>query len=51
VNNELLINAASIAENIIIERLSDGSYQDYGGNLGPETWECTGAAALHVLHR
>jgi hypothetical protein len=33
VNNELLINAASISENIIIERLADGSYQDYGGNL------------------
>jgi hypothetical protein len=27
-------NVGSIFENIVVERLNDGSYQDYGGNLG-----------------
>jgi hypothetical protein len=34
VSNNNISNSTSIAENIIVERLSDGSYQDYGGNYG-----------------
>jgi hypothetical protein len=33
VNTESINNSCSVCENIITERLSDGSYQDYGANL------------------
>jgi len=33
VNTEAINNSCSVSENIITERLADGSYQDYGGNL------------------
>ena len=33
-NTEKINNYCSVGENIIIERLADGSYQDYGHNLG-----------------